>query len=196
MQGGAATGVQAAPATRQASEGALVLAASTVAAPIYYEVITDTVTVRYLDPAGQELAFSLTGSGDLVDALPSEDPAHYDTHPDTALHHLQAQSLQLMDRRLQQNAGLRLLRAPGERTARIDLVLRCRQLDQPFSVHPQQRHPAAHVFQATIGFAPIKKFAYPIRQLLAVYLRMRMDQFADLLDLLQAKKPTAVALVR
>jgi Flp pilus assembly protein CpaB len=68
VQGGAATGAQAAPATRQTSEGALVLAASTVAEPIYYEVITDTVTVRYLDPAGEELSFSLTGSGDLIDA--------------------------------------------------------------------------------------------------------------------------------
>jgi hypothetical protein len=113
-----------------------------------------------------------------------------------AFHHVQTQTVQFMDRRLQQNAGLALRCAMNERSARIDPMLRCRQLDQPFAVHPQQRHPAAHVLQAAVALAPIEGLADPIRQLLAARFGVGADNIPNSFDLLRTEHPAAVAFVR
>ena len=79
---------------------------------------------------------------------------------------------------------------------KVDLVPRCRQLDQPFPVHPQQRYPTAHILEAAVGLAPVKHLAHPIGQLLAVRPGMAPDELAHPFDLLRTKHPTAVAFVR
>jgi len=99
-----------------------------------------------------------------------------------SVHHLKAQTLQLIHRRLQQRPGLRLLRAPGERTARVDLVSRRRQLDQPFSVHPQQCHTAAHILPGPVGLAPIEGLAHQKGNTLAIRLWILPDQLPDPFD--------------
>src|SRR5579885_1306736 len=72
-------------------------------------------------------------------------------------------------------------------------VPRRRQADQAIGLHPQQRHPAAHVLQAPIGAAPAEPFADRARELRTIGWRGGADQGTDQLDLAISKGASAVA---
>ena len=70
--------------------------------------------------------------------------------------------------------------------------LRWRQADQSVTLHAQQRHPAAHVFQLGVGTAPVEALTYQPRQGQPMPARIFGDQAADQPQFLRAELAPAV----
>ena len=99
---------------------------------------------------------------------------------------------------LMHGSGQRRLRGAPESVldrARASFpVARGRQLQEPLAMHAQHGHPAAHLLEATVRFAPLKQSARRSRQLGARAARVVGNQVSELPDLLAAEVAAAVAL--
>lgn len=68
------------------------------------------------------------------------------------------------------------------------------QHNQAVSGHAQQRHPARHVLELTVGLAPVPQLTQQARQRRTVHVRISLNQGGDGLNILSAHGPGAVHL--
>src|ERR1022692_756499 len=71
-------------------------------------------------------------------------------------------------------------------------ISRRRQRDEAVSLHPQQRHTAAHVFEPAVGSPPIQPLTHCAREPGAIEGWELRDQCANELDVRGGKRPSAV----
>ena len=104
-----------------------------------------------------------------------------------AAHQHYIDASQLTEWPSERNRGILQQPLTGWRVCSPRRGTRCRQSQQPCARELAQRYAAAHLFEPTIGGAPVEPLAYLSRQRAPRQLRLLAEQIADAFEQLCAK---------